>query len=278
MSTELNFSQKIAICYTVCGPTYKLSTVEKLRNRVKADNIYYFVIADDRNYFKDVEDTDITIKELKEFYEEYPEIEPYEFFEEATDLKEYGDKFLKNNYVFPFSTMRFHIKMAHDMGITNVALLATDSDFRFELVNDELLEDKNKLYFAVSHWPPYESELVKIQVIADVIKDLWGIDAPVPKMVYDEAARFYVFDTLEFMNKFFRMYHELIIEIFKRNLMRQYFCGPVVYNEEVILAVLYSVLGISGVDPGKVGLFHVNHDLAKERPWTVGAGPWGSSV
>lgn len=270
----LNFSKKIAICYACAGPTYRASALKKLECRVKADNIKYFVLTDDKQYFNNILDQDIIVKELNEFYAEFPETEEYEFFIKTDSIEEYGNSFLKRGYVFPYSVMRFLIKMAHDEGITNIALLGTDTDFNFSVVTDELLSDSDKLYCAVSWWPPYENEIRLIKIIQDVIKDLWNIEVPAPTMIYDEAARFYVFNSVAFTNTFFNMYHRLVVELFKRNFLRTYCMGSYAYNEEIIMAVLYSALNIQGMDPGLVPLFAVKHDSPTERPWTVGAGPW----
>ncbi len=271
---ELNFSEKIALCYTVAGPTYKKSALDKLKTRIKNNNILYIVITNDKNYFSEVVDTDVIVKELKEFYSEYPEIEQYEYFLETEDLKEYGDAFLTKDYSFPFSVMRFHLKVAAEFGITNVGLLATDSDFKFNLVTDQLLSKKNILYNAVSLWPPDELDLQKIDIIREVINNLWNVTFENPNMIYDEAARFYVFESIEFMNKFFSMWHELIIEMFKNGTIK-HFRGTFMHNEELMLAVIYKMLHITHPDPF-IGLFDINHDLELERPWTISAGPWGA--
>lgn len=272
MSTEILFSEKIAVCYTVAGPTYKATALQKLRDRPKHDLIQYFLITDDRQYFSEIQSDDILIKELSEFYGEYPEIKPYEYFLTTSDLKEYGDTFLNKHYAFPFSAMRFHLKLAEQMNITNVALMATDSELFLNKITDELLSDKNKLYNAVSLWQLEDHDIPKINIIAEVIKDIWNVDLPKTFMVYDEAARFYVFENIEFMNKFFSMWHELIVQMFERNKMK-HFHGTFMYNEELMLAAIYAILGITHVEPW-IGLFDVLHDLEKERPWTVGAAFW----
>lgn len=168
--------------------------------------------------------------------------------------------------------MRFHLQLAMEQGITNVALLATDSAIKFDQLNDELLSKKNILYNAVSLWPSDTHEMLKLDYIGDIVKRLWNIDINKSIMVYDEAARFYVFRDTEFMNKFFSMWHELIVEMFKANMMR-HFRGTFMHNEELMLAVIYDILGITHPDPF-IGVFDVNHDLVRERPWTVGAGHW----
>ena len=271
---EYHASEKIILCYTVAGPTYKKSALELLKNRIKHNNIKYSLITNDKRYFSEILDNDIIVKELKEFYQEYPEIEPYEYFLETENLKEYGDAFLEKDYSFPFSSMRFHLKIAESLGITNVGLLATDSTFEFELITDELLSKKNILYNAVSLWPPDELDLHKIEIIRNVVKELWNTDFETPNMIYDEAARFYVFESVDFMNKFFLMWHELIVQMFKNETIK-HFRGTFMHNEELMLAIIYKMLHITHPDP-YVGVFDVNHDLELERPWTVGAGLWSA--
>ncbi len=168
--------------------------------------------------------------------------------------------------------MRFHLKLAQQHNITNVGLLATDSTIRLDLINDVLLSNKNILYNAVSLWPNYEHDFIKIQYIEEIVERIWNTKLNKSIMVYDEAARFYVFSDVEFMNKFFSMWHELIVEMYKTTTIK-HFRGTFMHNEELMLAVIYDLLKITHPDP-YIGLFHVDHDLEQERPWTVGAGPW----
>lgn len=271
---EINFTEKIALCYTVAGPTYKKNALARLKERVIHENIKYFVITDNREFFSEVVADDIIIKELKEFYEEYPEIQPYEYFYETDDLEEYGNAFLYKDYSFPFSAMRFHLKLAYDHNITNVGLLATDSTIRLQLINDELLSNKNILYNAVSLWPCYEHDMIKMDYIESIVEKLWNTKINRSIMIYDEAARFYVFRDTEFMNKFFRMWHELITEMYETRTIR-HFRGTFMHNEELMVAVIYDLLNMTHPMP-YISLFEVNHDLAGERPWTVGAGAWSN--
>lgn len=269
---EINFSEKIALCYTVSGPTYKKSALEKLKTRIKHENLQYIIITDSKEYFSDIMDDDVCIKEMREIHAEYPEIVPYEYFLSIDDLKEYGDTILKTNYAFPFSAMRFHVKIAADMGITNVSLLSPDAELQFHYLSDELLSRKNIIYNAVSLWYTSQYEMEKLDYIETVIKDLWNIPINRHFMVYDEAARLYVFESIEFMNKFFSMWHELIGKMYTTDTIR-HFRGTIAHNDELILATLYDILKITHIEPF-LGIFVVNHRPDLERPWTVGASHW----
>jgi hypothetical protein len=45
----MEFDEKIAICYTCCGPTYRKTALEKLNNlHIDNPNLYYFIITDDK--------------------------------------------------------------------------------------------------------------------------------------------------------------------------------------------------------------------------------------
>lgn len=47
-------NDKLAICYTCCGPTYRKTAKDKLINlHTDNDNLYYFVITDDKSYLKE---------------------------------------------------------------------------------------------------------------------------------------------------------------------------------------------------------------------------------
>ena len=132
----MDFNEKIAICYTCCGPTYRKTALEKLNNlHIDNPNLYYFVLTDDKSYFNGVTRQNFIVNELKDFYPEYPELETYEPFLESTSKEDYAEKFLAQNYKFPFSTNRFHFKQAKEFGVHNIAMLGTDTDINLDITN-----------------------------------------------------------------------------------------------------------------------------------------------
>ena len=59
---KYHMEEKIAICYTCCGPTYRKTAKEKLINLHEDNpNIYYFIITDDKNYFKDIQRKNLVV-------------------------------------------------------------------------------------------------------------------------------------------------------------------------------------------------------------------------
>ena len=59
-------SNKIAICYTCCGPTYRKTAREKLLNLyTDNDDIYYFVITDDVTSFTDIKRKNIIVLNIR---------------------------------------------------------------------------------------------------------------------------------------------------------------------------------------------------------------------
>jgi len=71
---------------------------------------------------------------------------------ESTDKEDYAKKFLEINWTFPFSVYRFHFLQAINLGITNVMMLCTDTDFTYKNFSNDILVQKNRIYNAVSQW------------------------------------------------------------------------------------------------------------------------------
>jgi len=68
---HMDLNEKIAICFTCCGPTYRQTAYEKLENYYfDNDNIYYCILTDDRNYFNGLKRKNLIVNELKDFYED----------------------------------------------------------------------------------------------------------------------------------------------------------------------------------------------------------------
>lgn len=264
------FNEKVCICYTPCGPTYRKTTLDKLNNIYFDDpNLCYSVITDDKEYFKDVKIKNFVVKELKDFYSEYPHVEEYEAYLESTDVNDYADKVVKSNYKFSFSSMRFHLLHAKEFGASNVALLCTDSTLKLENLNDEILTQKNMIYNAVSLWPVPSTEK-KANIVVNILKEKYGLITRDEFMVYDAAARFFVFDNLDNMGKFFDIWHDVITTLYLNGKISE-FIGWVMFNDEYILAPIYDVFNIIGPsDFTKCGrLLDVYHNQKEERFWAA---------
>jgi hypothetical protein len=170
----VNFTEKICVCYTCCGPTYRKSALDKLTNIYPdADNVFYCVLTDDKSYFKDLQRKNLIINELKDFYSEYPYLETYEPYLESVDAQDYAKKFMETNYLFPYSTMRFHLIQAQSVGCSNVAILSTDSEFILEALWDGFFEDKNKIYY-LGNWFLDVSD-IRIKTVDDILRSKYNL-------------------------------------------------------------------------------------------------------
>lgn len=262
----MQINEKLAICYTCCGPTYRKTALEKLNNlHVDHPNLYYFVITDDKSYFKNITRQNFIINELKDFYPEYPELEIYEPFLESISVDDYAEKFIKQNYKFPFSTNRFHFKQAREYNIHNIAMLGTDTDLNLSIVNN-FLNPKNTLYNAISRWYKNISEESMMHVV-NILKEKYNLHVNDEVMVFDAAAKFFIFDSVEKMDQFFSIWNDVMFTLYRENKIKD-FGGWYAVNDEYILAPIYDALHIDGPrDDNYVRLFDVKHNPAEERFW-----------
>jgi hypothetical protein len=257
--------EKVAICHTCCGPTYRETAKEKLNNFYKDDeDIFYFVITDDVKFFEGVKRKNLVVKNIKEFYKEYPHIQKYEYFLESNSKEEYGEKFLKENYKFPFSTNRLNFLIAKEYGIKNVALLGTDTCFYVETYR-LLTEKSNKLYNCVSRWDQKITEN-NMEFIVNLLKSRYNLNVDETVRIYDAAGKLFCFESVEFMLEFFNIWDNVMKEIYETNNVNL-FWGSYAINNEYILAPIYNALGIKGPVKDTYGLFSAEHKPEVERFW-----------
>ena len=264
------FNEKICVCYTPCGPTYRKTTLDKLNSIYFDDpNICYSVITDDKEYFKDVKLKNFIVKDLKDFYDEFPHVEEYEAFLESDSVDDYAEKVVKPRYLFSFSSMRFHLLHAKEFGATNVALLCTDSTLNFSQIDDDFLSKKDMIYNAVSIWPIPSTEH-KTKIVVDMLSEKYSLNTDKEFMVYDAAARFFVFKNLDKMSGFFKIWHDIITDLYLTGKIT-HFTGWIMYNDEHILAPIYNVFDMVGPDDFTIcnRLFDVKHNKEEERFWAV---------
>lgn len=257
-------NDKLAICYTCCGPTYRKTAKDKLINlHTDNDNLYYFVITDDKSYFKGIKRKNLFVYELKDFYSEYPHLEKYEYFLDSDSAEDYGKKFNKLKYRFPFSTNRLNLVLAKKHGVTNVALLGTDTDLSIEKFN-HIKEKDNRLYNSVGRWYKKTNEK-NMPYVVDILKNDYQMNVEENIMIYDAAGKLFCFESVEFMDKFFTIWDEMMVKLYEKDLIKK-FQGSYAVNNEYILAPIYDAIGIKA---GKTlsGLFVVKHNPKEERFW-----------
>lgn len=256
---------KLAICYTCCGPTYRETAKEKLLNYYKDnEDIFYFVITDDVNFFNGVERKNLIVKNIKEFYGDYPHIEKYEYFLESTDKEDYGKKFIEQKYKFPFSTNRLNFLIAKEYGIKNIVLLGTDTDFYIDRYF-QIKEKDNKIYNCVSRWDKKISEK-NMEFVVNILKEKYNLKVNNEVRIYDAAGKLFCFESVEFMMKFFTIWDNIMKEIYETNNVNL-FWGSYAINNEYILAPIYDALNIRGTQKDFVGLFNAKHNPQVERFW-----------
>lgn len=263
--------EKIAVCYTCCGPTYRESAKRQLINKYfDDDNIYYCILTDDKSYFDGIERKNLIVNELKDFYKDFPNLEKNEAFLESNNKEDYANQFIKTNYLFPFSTYRFNLLQALNLGISNIALLCTDT--YMNLIpdnnwgfNNTFFNNKNFLYNTVSQWDS-SIENQNMTIIKKILKDKYKFKVDKIVRIIDAAARLFIFKNIEEVKYFFEVWNHVIETLYKENKI-YLFEGSYVIHDEYILAPIYNAFKLTPKhDLYKI--FTVNHDQINERFWT----------
>jgi hypothetical protein len=270
MQSILN--EKIAIGYVCCGPTYRESLKDKLENLYfDDDNIYYCVLTDDKEYFKDIQRKNLYVNELKDFYEEFPNLERNEKFLESDDKNDYAKKFVTNNYLFSFSTYRFLLLMAYRLEIKNVSMLCTDTYINFDVFNNSFFENKNYFYNATSEWDDYIWNR-DMHLVAQALQLKFNLLPDQKVRILDAAGRLYIAESLEHVKELFDIWNTVVEHLYQINYMHV-FRGTYVINDEYILGPIYNVLNLNKREVHcNSPIFVVKHAILKERFWRVGGG------
>ena len=265
---ESKLQEKIAICYACSGETYRESALKRLNEDCYSDeNIYYYILTDDKSYFKDVKLNNFLALELKDFYEEFPEIKPYEFLLEAKDKNEYAEKFMSDDsYRYPMSILRFLLLQAYRDGIANIALINTDTKFRLDRFDNSYFKEKNVIYNAVSEWDDYIWNN-NMNIIANRLEKKYDLVPDQKVRILDACARLFIFEKLEDTKRFFDIWHDMINYVYENNLMK-HFQGWYAKNEEYIIAPIYNVLGLNKrTNQANNYIFDTYNNPNKERFW-----------
>lgn len=268
---ELNFSEKLAICYISCGPTYRESLIKKLKeNYFDHENLHYFILTDDKSFFKDLPFKNLCVKELKDYYEEFPEIAQYENLIYSKDVEDYAVQFVNTNYRFPFSITRFLLLEAYKANITNILLIVSDTFLRFDGIDETAFEKKNMIYNAVSEWDEYIWNN-NMEIVARFLQKKYNLICDNYVRILDACARLFIFENINDAKKLFDIWHDVIMYIYSNNLIRLY-QGSYANNDEYILAPIYNVLNLNKAltHAGGHAYFSVNHEPRKDRYWVIG--------
>jgi hypothetical protein len=272
--------EKISVCYTPCGPTFRKSVIEKLNNYYfDNDNIYYCILTDKKDDFKNIKRKNLIVNELKDFYADYPELEENEYFLESESKEDYAQKCL-NGYLFPFSTMRFNLIQSKLVGVSNVSMICTDTSINFNDLNKLDFSKKNILYNALSQWEDKIQEYdnlssqmfhcyLGVKEVVRILKEKYGLEIDNTFTVFDEAARLYILEDLNKLDEFFIVWNGVIAELYKYKMIN-YFKGSYVVHDEYILGLICNALKITHPKNinNHIRLFNVNHNAKEERFWS----------
>lgn len=263
--------EKIAICYTAIGESYRESVVKRINESgYRGENYAYIILTDNVGYFEGKFNKFVTIYDVNKVMKHKEEI-----ILSSVDKNDYAEQFSSTNYLFPFSIYRFLLIAAWGMDIKNVCIMCTDTKIDESVFDLSLLgERKNYVYNAVSEWDAMGSEH-SMGVVWDALRVICGyeFDKRNSVRVLDHAARLFVFEYLSDLRNFFVHWDKLIKYLYDTNNMH-HFNGSYVINDEYILAPLYKMYGLTDNrlhNPPRI--FQVNHNIAEERFWrTAGCG------
>lgn len=269
----INIKEKLAICYACCGPTYRKTALDKINNLYfDHPNIYYFIITDNKDYFKGVTRQNFVVNELKDFYDEYPTLDINEKLLESENRDDYAMKFIENNYRFPFSINRFNLLQANKLGITNVVMLCTDTDIHLSKI-DNHLELKSTLYSYTGRWlkkvdkNSLDIDERNMYLVSSILKDNFNIDTDAILNVYDGAGKFFVFKNDKQLIDLFEKWNFVIEYLYKENEIHN-FQGSYAVNDEYILAPILNSVGINPPpNDSYIRMFSANHQPTVERFW-----------
>lgn len=264
------FKEKVAICYSCSGESYRESALRQIRdNYFDDENLHYFIITDDKSYFDGLERKNLVINELSDFYEEFPLVEKYEALLNSKNKSDYASQFVEKQYRYSFSLMRFHLLQAYRAGINNVCMMCTDTRIDFNIFNDSFFDIKNTIYNAVSEWDSDLSQK-ELYLVSDRLKNEHNLESDYNIRVLDAAGRFFVLDSLETLKKLFDVWNDVITYLFDNNHMR-HFIGSYVWHDEYILAPVYNVFGLNKREVHCTSrMFDVKHNQLHERFWSLG--------
>lgn len=266
---NLKLDEKIAICFTCCGPTYRKTAYKKLQDYYfDNENIYYCVLTDNKNYFKGLKRKNLIVNELKDFYPRFPDLEKNEAFLKSKSKNDYARKFIEKDWAFSFSTYRFNLLQAISVGVKNVVLLCTDTDFNFKLFHNSLFKNSPIIYNAISEWDENIGNKDMIWIWGR-LKEKFNLIPDINLRVLDAAGRFIIPNNLYQLKKMFILWNDVIEYLYRENLILRY-RGSYVINDEYILAPIYNVLGLNKLYSHHSPIFQVKHNVKEERFWITG--------
>jgi hypothetical protein len=253
----LQLSSNIAVCICCSGPTYRQTTLDKLNNvYIDHPNVYYFIITDDKEFFRECTRENLTVNTLEELQADSI-LSKQEYYLQSTSIEDYGEKFNRLNWKYPFFSNRFHFLQVlnyQKAEITNLFFTCTDATVKLERLShyeQQLMSEKNSIGNIIGRAEGVVSQDPRMQLVADFLKSEYNIAATPPIMKYDGAGRCFIFNNKAKIKELFEIYNNTIKHIYNTNKINLYVC-PYAYMDEPILAVIANSLGIQP---------HTNHNM-----------------
>lgn len=247
---DIQLNNKVAICYTCTTKIVREIVLWQLTNRwFDNDNLYYFIITDDKSVFSDCQRKNLIVN----------------------DILEYNTHVLEkpqSPWPFSFSLFRFHLQQVKPYGITNLGMFCADSIFREEFYNNpqqlenvinNITQEPNTLYNHVNVFsinaktglqtighthPPYRDIFLNT---LSYLKQEYNF-TPTSEIIKvpDAAVRFFNFDDENKIDFLFEVW-EKVIKHFYNNPFTDLFgnlTSGTIINDEYILGPIYNMLGL----------------------------------
>jgi len=244
--SDIKVENKIAVCYTCTTRILREITLWQLTNKwFDNDNVYYFIITDDKSTFENCDRKNLTVNTVDEF-----EVHPIEQ--------------LNSGHPHSFSLMRFHLQQIKPYNITSFGLFCCDTIIREGHYFDSSTFSKvingisSTPYLTFVHCGVGEigaqTGIIRHsdvnedyqQTYLDSLKFLKSAYNWEPKteyiLIFDGAARFFNFKETNEVDLFFEIWDYLIHEHYKDlELIKK---GGNIVNDEYILSPLYDMMGL----------------------------------
>jgi hypothetical protein len=254
---------KILLGYLCTGPTFKQRIIENIKKFPSYKYFDVLILTDDPEYFNEIESySNIIIKDLNKYREQYPEFLPFEVLPtEKQDETKYKQEICSNGVKYPLHLQRFILKYENIDKYKFITLADCDmspihNDFDFEQMMNYLENDisfnsisSNRCYYEYK-----ELNIIDFtKLMADELNK--DIDLSYPLNSFDGPLKIYKFESKEKIDEFFNTWNYILYNILTKHdtLIK----GSWNMLSEEILAVIYRLTNI------KVNSRDIDYDSLK---------------
>ena len=242
----ITINKKIAICYTCTTKIISEIVLWQLTNKWwDHDNLYYFIITDNEDVFKNCPRQNLIVNNINEF-----QIHPVE----CSD----------SGHPFSFSLYRFHLQQIAPYGITNLGLFCADSNFReehyqnishLETIINRLTDIPHTIINHVAGYTMtpgvYKEDVHKpyqilFEQVINYLKTKYNYQPSQQIDCLDAAVRFINFENTDELQLLFDIWNSVIKYIYDNQegvIFKSMSTGHIL-NDEFVLGPIYDLIGL----------------------------------